>query len=119
MVDGTLPADVRRDLIRFSREVRRRKAQHTSEYPSRWHPTGITNPLTGCVFSDAGAWDWIAEQLEAGIDAWRLVLDQPPGKIAWYFTVPTPHNSEPIYIKLQHCGDHVRGRSFHYSERRI
>lgn len=116
MVDGILPADVRRDLVRFSREVRRRKVQHNSEYPSPWHPTGITNPHTGSVFTDAGAWDWVADQLEAGVEVWKIILDQPPGKTAWYFTFATPYNSEPIYIKLQLCGDHVRGRSFHYSE---
>lgn len=117
MGDGTLPSGLRLDLIRFARDKRRRLVKHNDKYPSPWHPTGLTNPTTREVFTDAGAWEWVADQLEAGVEVWSAELDHPPGKIGWYFTVPSAYPPDEIYVKVQACGDHVRGRSFHPSEK--
>jgi hypothetical protein len=45
----------------------------------------------------------------------EVVLDKPPGKIGYVLKLPGANNRK-IYVKLQVCGDHVRGRSFHESE---
>lgn len=116
MGDGEFPAELRAEFARFARDKRRRLARHTAEYPSPWHPTGLTNPATGEVFTDVGAWEWVADQLEAGVEVWPAKLDHPPGKIGWYFTRPSAFPPSEIYVKLQAGGDHVRGRSFHISE---
>lgn len=105
---------VRAELIRFASSARTRKAQFTSQYPTKWHPTGLIDPRSGQAFTDVGAWEWVAEQLEIPCDLFLRILDKPPGKKSYYF-VSQGANGVKIYVKLQSCGDHVRGRSFHVS----
>ncbi|RYG99857.1 MAG: hypothetical protein EON58_02470 [Alphaproteobacteria bacterium] len=116
MDDGRLPPELRAEFIEWARIKRRRFVTHSDKYPSPWHPTAITNPVTRTVFTEVGAWEWIAELLEAGIDVWATKMDKPPGIIGWYFTAPSAYPPGEIYVKFHRCGNQLRGRSFHYSE---
>jgi hypothetical protein len=67
------------------------------------------------MFTQAGAWDFVGECLEdQGIQIYEILLDQPPNKRAWYFTVPG-HDGAMIYIKIHFGPSNVVGRSFHIS----
>jgi len=83
--------------------------------PSRWSPTSITDPKTGCPFTEEGAWEYVVESLESGGSLEEVILKKPEGRKAYVLFLESKHN-EKIYVKLQICGDYVRGRSFHYSE---
>jgi hypothetical protein len=84
--------------------------------PTRWQPTQVTDPSTRQAFTEDGAWQYIANQLEAGVPIETIILDKPPGRTGYVLKLPGV-SVVVIYVKLQLCGDHVRGRSFHLSDK--
>lgn len=87
------------------------------EYPKRWCFGGVVDPRSQKYFTPAGAWDFIAEQLEeAGTTIAEVTLDKPAGRKAFVLKTSTQHGT--IYVKIHFGGkgDTVIGRSFHYSE---
>jgi hypothetical protein len=75
----------------------------------------MTDPRTGEIFTEDGAWEYTAEMIRRGVDIEIIDLQFPPGKKAYVMLVPSHDPQIPIYIKLQLGGDSVIGRSFHYS----
>jgi hypothetical protein len=67
------------------------------------------------AFTEAGAWDYVAEVIEAGHAIEVLTLDTPRGAVAYVLIVPQGPAIPPIYIKVQLGSGCVIGRSFHYS----
>ena len=77
----------------------------------------MTDPRTGEVFTEDGAWAYVSENIANGVDIEVKDLDIPPGKKAYVMSLPSHDPQVPIYVKLQLGGDCVIGRSFHYSTR--
>jgi len=65
-------------------------------------------------FTPAGAWQFIAECLEAGHRIEPMMLEQPEGKTGYVMKVLL--GTKMVYIKLELGSGKVIGRSFHYSE---
>lgn len=68
------------------------------------------------VFTEPGAWEFIAEQLEAGRPMLEIKLDTPAGKTGYVVMASGGEKRPDIYVKLQLGSGKVIGRSFHYSE---
>jgi hypothetical protein len=107
-------ASIRIRLIAFAQSKRTRRIEFTPKTPSRWQPRQFTDPRSGQAFTDEGAWNYIVEQLEAGTRIEKIVLKKPPGSKGYVLFLPGA-TKQKIYVKLQVCGDHVKGRSFHES----
>jgi hypothetical protein len=103
---------IRKRLIAFAQSKRTRRVEFTPQSPSRWQPRQFTDPRSGQAFTDEGAWEYVVQNLEAGIPIQEKILDKPPGAKGYVLYLPGA-NSSMIYVKLQVCGDHVKGRSFH------
>lgn len=88
------------------------------ELPCDWGPHKIINPKTGFPFSDATAWELIADLLENGHEASVVDLDKPPGMQALEILYDLDPNQPYLYLKV-HMGKSgvVIGRSFHLSTR--
>lgn len=69
------------------------------------------------VFTEVGAWEFIAELLEAGHPIQEIDLEIPAGKKAYVLLASGGEKRPEIYIKVQLGSGQVIGRSFHYSER--
>jgi hypothetical protein len=108
---------VRRELVQRARRPRSR----VRDNPNKWHPTEVTNPAFGDVpFTEAGAWEFLADQLEQGLEFWEVEQDDPPGVKAYEMTIDLGNRPEEpsLYVKLRlGHGNRVMGRSFHYSTR--
>lgn len=114
---GNYP-EIRRQLISLARQKHCRVVAFSRERPVDWRPTQIINPEVGLPFSDAGAWEFIAQQLEAGQPLTEIVLDKPPGKSGYVMIIHLVDERPSLYVKLELGGaGKVFGRSFHYSER--
>ncbi len=66
-------------------------------------------------FTEAGAWEFIAIQLENGHEVNEVTLDKPPGCTGYVLEIAGEDGQATIYIKLEIVGTKVYGRSFHYS----
>jgi hypothetical protein len=75
----------------------------------------MTDPRSGEVFTEDGAWEYVAEMIEAGAEVDVVVLNQPPGKKGYVMLMPSHDPTTPIYVKLQMGAECVIGRSFHYT----
>ena len=75
----------------------------------------MTDPRSGKVFTEDGAWQYAAEMIDAGVDIDVIDLDHPPGKKGYVMLIPSHDPTTPIYVKLQLGGAFVIGRSFHYT----
>ncbi|GMO35221.1 hypothetical protein [Bradyrhizobium sp. TM233] len=106
---------IRARLVRLCESKRSRRVIFTSDAPSQWQPRQFTDPRTRQAFTDEGAWTYISRALSDGAAIEEIVLERPPGASAYVLLLPGA-NSRKLYVKLQICGDHVRGRSFHESE---
>lgn len=116
-VAGNYP-EARRQIISLARQKRCRHSEFSPERPVKWRPTQVTNPEVDLPFTEAGAWEFIAQQLEAGQPLTEIVLDKPPGKIGYVLSVLLSSDRPELYVKLELGGSgKVFGRSFHYSER--
>jgi hypothetical protein len=67
-------------------------------------------------FTEAGAWQFVAECLEAGEELEEVILHKPPGRLGYVMKVRVHPTHDFIYIKLQLGAGKVIGRSFHYSQ---
>lgn len=72
--------------------------------------------MPGFYFSDAGAWDLFADNLDAGHSYEVIHLDTPWGAEAVTVLIPLLGVRAPVYIKVQlGYANRAIGRSFHYS----
>lgn len=97
---------------------RSRTSAFTQGAPTEWQPTSLRDPRDpdGGYFTPDGAWQFVAEALEAGHPIELITLTQPPGKKGFVLIVPGVAPVREIYIKLQLGSDLVIGRSFHESK---
>lgn len=86
-------------------------------FPHQWTPHAVELPqMPGFYYSDVGAWELVAENLERGHEYEELVLTTPSGALAIAMNIRIDPNRVPLYVKVQLCtGNRTLGRSFHYS----
>jgi hypothetical protein len=72
-------------------------------------------PMSETYFTDAGAWEFIVELIEAGHPIKQITFSHPPGKIGYVLIVGANNGGPDIYIKLQLGSGFIYGRSFHLS----
>ena len=112
----SIPESVREDLARRARNKKVRQSKFKPEAPCDWRPGQVLTPESGLPFSDAGAWNFIADLLEAGHEVTTLILEKPPGKTAYVMVAKGYSGCPNIYIKLTMSRNIINGRSFHDSE---
>ena len=103
-------ASIRHQLALLAQRKRARKL----DWPRDWRPHEVLNPLDGQPFTDAGAWEYIAELLEQGQELEESLQDQPAGVTAYVMQVALPDRT--LYIKVRLGAGFILGRSFHYSD---
>jgi len=81
--------------------------------PCDWAPHQVLNPATDMPFSDAGAWEFIADLLEGNHPFSSVILRTPPGDIGYETKVILRAELPPLYIKIQFKVGRIWGRSFH------
>ena len=84
-------------------------------WPREWRPTEVVNPATGEPFTEAGAWEHIADLLDGGHPLEEVTLVHPPGKRAYVMLEDLRPGSPRLYVKIQLGSGVVIGRSFHLS----
>src|SRR5437868_11246790 len=118
MVDEVPPesaarmVSIRRDLARLCRSRKTRTAEFSRRQPTQWQPFKTIHPETKEVFTEDGAWQFVADLLDAGQPLTEVVLEKPPGKKGYVMKIPV-NGRRSIYIKLQLGSGQVFGRSFH------
>jgi hypothetical protein len=85
--------------------------------PCDWVPHTVKCPITEMPYTDAGAWNLIADLLEAGQSFVEVKLRKPAGDIAYETVVTLRADLPPLYIKIQLKAGRIWGRSFHYALR--
>jgi len=80
--------------------------------PCDWAPHQVLN-TTDMPFSDAGAWELIANLLEGGHPFTSVTLRKPPGDVGYETKVTLRANLPLLYIKIQVKFGRIVGRSFH------
>lgn len=87
------PASARHQLALLAE----RKSARVLGWPRDWRPHEIFNPLTGEPFTDAQAWDFVAQLLrEPSFAIEEVQLDSPPGKTAYVLQAPLNLRAYPI-----------------------
>jgi len=89
------------------------------EWPRDWYPGGVVDPRDpdGQVFTERGAWEFIAELLEGGHPIEEKSLDDHPGKKGYVLIADGGGGRPDIYMKVRLGSGKVRGLSFHYHKR--
>lgn len=82
---------------------------------SEWNPETVTDPRSGQPFTQFGAWEFIAECLEADSPFEEMDLTDYPGKRGYVMKVTIPDEKRLLYTKLLLLRDQVAGISFHLS----
>lgn len=87
-------------------------------WPRDWSPGSVVDPRDrdGQVFTERGAWEFIAELLEGGHPIEQITLVKPAGKKAYVLVTSGGSGRPDIYMKLEIGTGKVKGRSFHYSK---
>ena len=93
-----------------------RKSSRKLGWPRDWSPWSVRHPNGeyGTPFTEAGAWEFIAELLASDHPIFEIELREPRGKTGYVMHVSLP-NDKPLYIKLELGSGTIIGRSFHYS----
>src|SRR5687768_15208684 len=114
--------EFRERLARLCEDRSKRINGRNLNVPNRWSPDQVMHPDLHMRFSEAGAWDFIADCLRdlEGIQIKTIDrLEQPPVP-GHYMLVSVGRGIRRIYIKIAHlaAGDTVLGISFHYEDPR-
>jgi len=122
MAEAGQPEQAGRSLEGIHRELAvpcRRRWCRVLGWPRDWRPGTVVDPHDADqqVFTEAGAWEFIAELLEAGHPIQEIELDNPAGKRGYVLVADGGDQRPEIYVKLQLGSGQVIGRSFHYSNK--
>jgi hypothetical protein len=104
----------RTELARLAARPATRQSEWTEGEPCEWTPHTVTDPRTGQLFTDAGAWEFVSEQLLGGCSIEEVELRKPRGKKGFVLKLQGAKGKPLIYVKLRICPGYVKGRSFHY-----
>ena len=104
---------IKRQVAELAKQKNKRIIGSYPSDPSRWYPTTVIDPRTGSPFTDAGAWDYIAEEVVKNKNTLREVfLKAPIGKPGYELFIK---EYKAVYIKVRMANGKIIGRSFHYS----
>jgi hypothetical protein len=106
----------RTQLAQLARQRSKRRVPR--ELPCEWQPRTVPNPGDNDQpFTEAGAWELIADLLEDPAQVvTTIALERPAGVTAYVLTFPLPGGGT-LYIKVHFGhGPTILGRSFHYSD---
>lgn len=104
--------EIKSKLAKLARHKDKRDVGIGPEDPPKWWPMSVIDPRSGEPFTPAGAWDFIAEQLDKNETSIKpVLLKKPCGKLAYVFRVRTECGT--IYIKVRLAKCKIIGRSFH------
>lgn len=108
------------EIARLGRHSKHRLNDFSESAPCRWQPYTVENPETGLPFSDASAWEFICDLLEACPEQFvETELEKPIGQIGYVTLVTLSPTSVLLYIKVQLLKGKARGRSFHISTKGV
>ena len=116
----SISAEARWQLALLARRADSRNTEFSSERPTKWQPEQVRDPegyFSPSFFTDGGAWELIADKLEAGHDVEVVALHKPPGAKGYVMHIRLGSDEPLLYVKLQLGRGKVIGRSFHYSDR--
>jgi hypothetical protein len=111
---GTVPDSIRRQISVLARQKKCRISDWTRDEPTEWQPHTVKDNF-GEFFTDAGAWEFLADLLDAGHMVEEIVLRLPPGRKAYVVKKRIDSVHPEIYIKVRLGSGTIIGRSFHYS----
>ena len=106
--------DIRHMAAQLCRKPRSRTSAFTFERPTDWNPGKVRDPEDNEPFTDAGAWEFVAQQLVAGEPITEIALEKPPGKRGYVMKLDVG-GATRIYVKFELGSGKIFGRSFHYS----
>ena len=87
------------ELTRLARDRRRRVAKSTTTRPARWQPASVHNPDDGnSEFTNDGAWELIASQLESGHRVEIMALDKPKGATGYVMKIRLDNSHPELYV---------------------
>ena len=111
--------ETRNQLVLSARRPNSRKVDWSDASPTDWQPSTLRNPkvILDQYFTPLSAWEFIAEQLEAGCEVEVVELRKPPGKNAYVMKIEIDQDLPRVYIKVELRSGKIWGRSFHYSDR--
>lgn len=117
MTNNGTEAAIRGWLVSRCRDPGRRTDGRKMGMANRWQPYTVRHPELYGYFSDAGAWDFIADCLEEGLELKRLPQSAEFPDYAAYMVYLPIHGERRIYMKVAARPelDMVIGISFHYS----
>ena len=109
---GNFP-EIRHQLIVLASRSKARVMEWTPERPSQIQLWQCPDPKTGEPFTETGAWEFIVEQLTAGLDLEEVELKKPPGRKAYVLRPCLGLPGPTAYIKLELGTGTISLRSFH------
>jgi hypothetical protein len=112
-------ASVRSELSRLAKRRQDRITEWSREMPTEWTPGKVINPEVDMPFTEAGAWHFVGELLDAGHPIQEVSLRHSHGEVAYVMRVDLKPGTPRLYVKLQLKGARICGRSFHYSDREV
>ncbi len=95
----------------------RRKKARVIDKPNKWRPHEVICPATGEPFTEAGAWEYIADLLDQEHPLEEAAQEQAPDVMAYVMQVSVL--TETLYIKVRLGAGFILGRSFHYSDKKV
>lgn len=119
MVDLSDVESIRLALAQMCRDPAMRVTGRLQDVANRWEPMTVREPDTQMLFTDDGAWHFIADLLTSGAPTKCITPTDEYPDFAYYLIEKSTH-SKPIYMKiaLRRDAKKVVGISFHYSDPR-
>ena len=115
-----IPDGIRKELAELARSKKTRTRDFSKGQPTRWKHYEVENITPSSIFipyfTEDGAWQFIADQLDSGHEVEEIKLAKPPGTVGYVMRIFAGDGKPKIYIKLQKGNGKVIGRSFHYDD---
>ncbi len=111
-----IEAHIREELVRRARDKHARQSIFSPTEPCDWCPHSVSHPLSSLPFTDGGAWNFIADTLEADHACNAIILDKPLGQTGYVLIIDGYPGCPKIYVKITMSRNKINGRSFHHSE---
>lgn len=110
---------LRAQMAILARKRECRIVPRSAQFPCRWQPHQVFSAEHGLPFTESGAWELIADHLEAAATAVQeLELETPAGVTALVMNISLQADRPALYVKVHLGGTgKIFGRSFHYSDR--
>jgi len=106
--------EIRHEIAKYARQKDKREVSFGPEEPSKWWPGTVRDPEGGNPFTHAGAWEFIADEVEQKETIINpKLLDKPCGKLGYEILINTKYGT--VYVKVRLDKHKIIGRSFHYS----